>query len=154
MIVQHTQKVAAVIAMCFVLHAGQTLAAPTTTPALTPASSATTPAAAKLSTAAQNTKPEPATVIKPPTLETQFANLSRLSKTQSSRLDQLETANREALTRNQTLQLENDNLSVQVKALQSDRSAQMFIYGAVAILVGAIIGYIIASQFLRNTRRW
>ena len=148
MIAQHTQKLAAVIALFFVLHAGQTLAAPaTTTPAASPqtTSTATTPATA--------TKPEPA-VIKPPTLETQFANLSRLSKTQSSRLDQLEAANRDALTRNQALQLENDNLSVQVKALQSDRSAQMFIYGAVAILVGAIIGYIIASQFFRNTRRW
>jgi uncharacterized secreted protein with C-terminal beta-propeller domain len=142
MIVQHTQKIAAVIAMFFVLHAGQTLAAPSQT------TTATTPAAKSLTS-----KPEPA-VIKPPTLETQFANLSRISKTQSTRLDQLEIANRDALTRNQTLQLENDNLSVQVKALQSDRSAQMFIYGAVAILVGAIIGYIIASQFFRNTRRW
>ncbi|MDE2420123.1 MAG: hypothetical protein KGO49_02940 [Gammaproteobacteria bacterium] len=148
MIVQHTQKLAAVIALSFALHAGQTLAAPaTTTPTASPQVTATAP------TPATAAKPEP-TVIKPPTLETQFANLSKLSKTQSSRLDQLEAANRDALTRNQALQLENDNLSVQVKALQSDRSAQMFIYGAVAILVGAIIGYIIASQFLRNTRRW
>lgn len=138
--------------MFFALHAGQTLAAPAaTTPATSPqtTTNATTPATTSLTT-----KPTEPAVIKPPTLETQFANLSKLSKTQSSRLDQLETANRDALTRNQTLQLQNDNLSVQVKALQSDRSAQMFIYGAVAILVGAIIGYIIASQFLRNTRRW
>ncbi|HEY4714337.1 MAG TPA: hypothetical protein VIH30_08900, partial [Aquirhabdus sp.] len=93
-------------------------------------------------------------VIKPPTLETLYANLSKQSKIQTKRLDLLEIANREALTRNQTLQLENDNLSVQVKVLQSDRGAQMFIYGAVAILVGALIGYLIASNYLRRTRRW
>jgi hypothetical protein len=122
--------------MLFTLYAGQTFAAPTATVATVSA------------------KPEPAAVSKPSSLETQYANLNKLSKAQSSRLDQLEIANRNALTRNQTLQLENDNLSVQVKALQSDRSAQMFIYGAVAILVGAIIGYIIANQFFRRTRRW
>lgn len=153
MIAHPSKKIAAVIAMLFTLHVGQSIAAP-----VLPAAPATTitPAALanKPTTAPQNTKPDPAAVIKPPTLETQFANLSKLSKTQSTRLDQLEIANRDALTHNQTLQLENDNLSVQVKALQSDRSAQMFIYGAVAILVGAIIGYIIASQFLRRTRRW
>jgi hypothetical protein len=136
MIAQPTQKIAAVITMLFTLYAGQTFAAPTATVATVSA------------------KPEPAAVSKPSSLETQYANLNKLSKAQSSRLDQLEIANRNALTRNQTLQLENDNLSVQVKALQSDRSAQMFIYGAVAILVGAIIGYIIANQFFRRTRRW
>jgi hypothetical protein len=136
MIAQPTQKIAAVITMLFTLYAGQTFAAPTATVATVSA------------------KPEPAVVSKPSSLETQYANLNKLSKAQSSRLDQLEIANRNALTRNQTLQLENDNLSVQVKALQSDRSAQMFIYGAVAILVGAIIGYIIANQFFRRTRRW
>ncbi len=91
---------------------------------------------------------------KPPTLETQLANLSKQSNSQASRLNQLEIANRDALTRNQTLQLENDNLTVQVKVLQSDRGAQMFIYGAVAILIGALIGYFCASYFMRRSRRW
>jgi hypothetical protein len=136
MIVQTSHKIAAVIVMLFMLHTRSTFAAPVTPVATT------------------SVKPELAVVNKPPTIETQYANLIKMSKTQSSRLDQLETANRNALTRNQTLQLENDNLSVQVKALQSDRSAQMFIYGAVAILVGAIIGYILAGQFFRRTRRW
>jgi hypothetical protein len=153
MIAQPTQKIAAVIAMFFMLHVGLTFAAPTTTvatPTVTVTSASTTVKPMVISPS----ESEPVAVIKPPSLETQFANLSKLSKTQSSRLDQLENANRNALTTNQTLQLENDNLSVQVKALQSDRSAQMFIYGAVAILIGAIIGYIIASQFFRRTRRW
>jgi len=91
---------------------------------------------------------------KAPSLETQFANLTRQSNAQTTRLNQLETANRDALTRNQALQLENDNLTVQVKVLQSDRAAQMFIYGAVTIVVGGLLGYIIAGYVIRRNRRW
>ncbi|WP_221175087.1 hypothetical protein, partial [Staphylococcus aureus] len=54
-----------------------------------------------------------------------------LVQDQASRLKQLEHANLEALAQNQELQLKNDNLSVQVQVLQSERSAQMFLYGAV-----------------------
>ena len=139
--IRTTQKIAAVMTTLIALHIGQSVAAPANTPVATTSTTVTTVAVA-------------AAVSKPPTLETQFANLNKQSKTQTKRLDKLEIANRDALTRNQTLQLENDNLSVQVKVLQSDRGAQMFIYGAVAILVGALIGYLIASNFLRRTRRW
>lgn len=139
--IRTTQKIAAVMTTLIALHIGQSVAAPANTPVATTSTTVTTVAVA-------------AAVSKPPTLETQFANLNKQSKTQTKRLDELEIANRDALTRNQTLQLENDNLSVQVKVLQSDRGAQMFIYGAVAILVGALIGYLIASNFLRRTRRW
>ncbi len=118
----------------------------------TPASNvAATTQTTTASAVAETAKP---VAPKPPTLETQLANLSKQSTSQASRLNQLETANRDALTRNQTLQLENDNLTVQVKVLQSDRGAQMFIYGAVAILLGALIGYICASYFMRRSRRW
>ncbi len=153
-----TQKIAAVMTTLIALHIGQSFAAPAATTPVAPA--ATTQAspvkvattAAKIATPAAPAVVAP--VIKPPTLETLYANISKQNKIQTKRLDELEVANRDALTRNQTLQLENDNLSVQVKVLQSDRGAQMFIYGAVAILVGALIGYMIASNFLRRTRRW
>ena len=156
-----TQKIAAVMTTLIALHIGQSIAAPAvntpvatapttqTTTVKTATATATTPAATN-GVAPAAVKP----VIKPPTLETLYANLNKQSKIQTKRLDELEIANREALTRNQSLQLENDNLSVQVKVLQSERGAQMFIYGAVAILVGALIGYLIASNFLRRTRRW
>ncbi len=121
---------------------GVTLSAHAETAASSPA-----PTAAKAPSAA------PATP-KPPSLETQFANLTRQSNAQTTRLNQLESANRDALTRNQALQLENDNLTVQVKVLQSDRAAQMFIYGAVTIVVGGLIGYIIAGYVIRRNRRW
>jgi Na+-translocating ferredoxin:NAD+ oxidoreductase RnfD subunit len=132
--------------LLFTLYVGQSVAAPTTP------TTATTPSANQLSSTSQSAAS--AVAPKPPSLETQFTSLKKLSKTQSTRLDSLEIANHNALSQNQTLQLENDNLKVQVKALQSDRSAQMFLYGAVAILVGAIIGWIVASQFSRRTRRW
>ncbi|GAC1376582.1 MAG: hypothetical protein NVS3B3_15780 [Aquirhabdus sp.] len=151
-----TQKIAAVMTTLIALHIGQSFAAPAVNAPVAPAptTQATTvkvgTAAAPATTTATPAEP----VVKPPTLETLYANLSKQSKIQTKRLDELEVANRDALTRNQTLQLENDNLSVQVKVLQSDRGAQMFIYGAVAILVGALIGYLVASNFLRRTRRW
>ena len=157
-----TKKIAAVMTTLIALHTGQSFAAPAVNP--TPVAPApttqTTTVKVGTATAPAATTGTPAAptvvapVIKPPTLETLYANLSKQSKIQTKRLDELEIANRDALTRNQTLQLENDNLSVQVKVLQSDRGAQMFIYGAVAILVGALIGYLIASNFLRRTRRW
>ncbi len=137
--------------LLFTVHVGQSFAAQDVAPITTVETSSTTPANQLPSTARNAAS---AVVTKPLTIETQFTSLKKLSKTQSTRLDLLEIANHNALAQNQTLQLENDNLKVQVKALQSDRGAQMFIYGAVAILVGAIIGWIVASQFSRRTRRW
>lgn len=151
-----TQKIAAVLTTLIALHIGQSVAAPAVNAPVAPAT--TVKVGTATAPAATTTTPTASTVvaptIKPLTLETLYANLSKQSKIQTKRLDELEVANRDALTRNQTLQLENDNLSVQVKVLQSDRGAQMFIYGAVAILVGALIGYMIASNVLRRTRRW
>ncbi|MBC7750629.1 MAG: hypothetical protein H7Z73_02765 [Candidatus Saccharibacteria bacterium] len=152
--IQATQKIAAVMTTLIAIHIGQSFAAPAVTaPVIVPTTQTSTVNVATKT--ANQTAPVVITPpIKPATLETQFSNLNKQSKIQTKRLDELEVANRIALTRNQTLQLENDNLSVQVKVLQSDRGAQMFIYGAVAILVGALIGYVIASNFLRRTRRW
>lgn len=71
------------------------------------------------------------------------------------RIHQLEEANQNALARNQELQLMNDNLAVQVQVLQSERSAQMFLYGAATLAVGAIIGFILCNSMLgKRSRRW
>lgn len=89
-----------------------------------------------------------------PTPQQQLANLQRELQRQAIRLGQLEEANRVALTRNQALQLENDNLKVQVKVLQGERGAQMFLYGAATIAFGALIGYLFANHLNRRSRRW
>lgn len=89
-----------------------------------------------------------------PTPQQQLTTLQRELQQQAIRLGQLEEANRLALTRNQALQLENDNLKVQVKVLQSERSAQMFLYGAATLAVGALIGYLFANHLSRRSRRW
>lgn len=89
-----------------------------------------------------------------PTPQQQLTTLQRELQQQAIRLGQLEEANRVALTRNQALQLENDNLKVQVKVLQSERSAQMFLYGAATLAVGALIGYLFANHLSRRSRRW
>ncbi len=83
----------------------------------------------------------------------QDAKIKALVQDQASRLKQLEHANLEALAQNQELQLKNDNLSVQVQVLQSERSAQMFLYGAVTLAGGVLLGFFIASYIHTKRRR-
>ncbi|USA47045.1 hypothetical protein NDN11_02625 [Acinetobacter sp. C26M] len=83
----------------------------------------------------------------------QDAKVKAMIQDQASRLKQLEHANLEALSQNQELQLKNDNLTVQVQVLQSERSAQMFLYGAMTIAVGVILGFLIASYIHTKRRR-
>lgn len=83
------------------------------------------------------------------------AKVKALVKDQATRLEQLEKANLEALAQNQELQLKNDNLGVQVQVLQSERSAQMFLYGAATIAVGIFFGFLIASYiYTKRRRQW
>ena len=85
----------------------------------------------------------------------QDAKVKALVKDQESRLQQLEKANLEALAQNQELQLKNDSLGVQVQVLQSERSAQMFLYGATTLAVGVLIGFLIASYvYTKRRRQW
>lgn len=65
----------------------------------------------------------------------------------------LEQTNQQTLAENQTLQLDNDSLGVQVQVLQSERSAQMFIYGAVTFACGLIMGLVIYSFIYTRRRR-
>ncbi|WP_163121345.1 hypothetical protein [Acinetobacter portensis] len=83
------------------------------------------------------------------------AKVKTLVSDQATRLQQLEKANLDALTQNQELQLKNDNLGVQVQVLQSERSAQMFLYGATTLAVGVLLGFLIASYvYAKRRRQW
>lgn len=83
------------------------------------------------------------------------AKVKALVKDQATRLQQLEKANLEALAQNQELQLKNDSLGVQVQVLQSESSAQMFLYGAATIAVGTLLGFLIASYiYTKRRRQW
>ncbi len=85
----------------------------------------------------------------------QEAKVKALVHDQTTRLQQLEKANLDALTQNQELQLKNDNLGVQVQVLQSERSAQMFLYGATTLAVGVLLGFLIASYvYAKRRRQW
>ena len=83
------------------------------------------------------------------------AKVKALVKDQATRLQELEKANLDALAQNQELQLKNDNLGVQIEVLQSERSAQMFIYGAATIAVGIFCGFLMASYiYTKRRRQW
>jgi regulator of replication initiation timing len=75
-------------------------------------------------------------------------------KKMQQQVDQIAEAHQAAMTQNQALQLANDNLSVQVKVLQSEQSAQMFLYGAATIGVGGVLGFMLGSVMARRQRRW
>ncbi len=121
------------------------------TPAAT-AQNTTTQAAnrsASTNTTASNTTPNKALTAE------QLAKEKALIKDQNQRLQLLEKANLEALSQNQELQLQNDSLAVQVQVLQSESSAQMFLYGAATIVVGVILGFFIASYiYTKRRRQW
>lgn len=86
---------------------------------------------------------------------TQEAKIKAMVKDQATRLQQLEKANLTALSQNQELQLRNDNLGVQVQVLQSEQSAQMFLYGAATIVIGVVLGFLIASYiYTKRRRQW
>ncbi|MFW2001441.1 hypothetical protein [Acinetobacter ursingii] len=131
-----------------------------------PNAAAPTPVVATATTTA---KPAPANsaVVAAPNAETkpltaeqiakakadQDNKIKALVKDQAGRLKQLEQANLDALTQNQELQLKNDNLLVQVQVLQSERSAQMFLYGGAVMGVGVFLGFLIASYIHTKRRR-
>lgn len=121
-------------------------------------------AATATTTAATNPTP-PSTVVEPAQPLTaeqiakekllQEAKVKAMVKDQSSRLAQLEKANLDALAQNQELQLKSDNLAVQVQVLQSESSAQMFLYGAATLAVGVLLGFLIASYiYTKRRRQW
>ncbi len=128
----------------------------------TVAAVAPTAAASQFSNRAAANPAVPATQNKPLTAEQiaknkaiQEAKTKALIKDQSTRLQQLEQANLDALAQNQELQLKNDNLGVQVQVLQSERSAQMFLYGAATLAVGVLLGFLIASYvYTKRRRQW
>ncbi|OTG84047.1 hypothetical protein [Acinetobacter sp. ANC 4648] len=85
----------------------------------------------------------------------QDAKVKAMVKDQATRLQQLEKANLDALAQNQELQLKNDSLGVQVQVLQSEASAQMFLYGAATIAIGVLLGFFIASYiYTKRRRQW
>lgn len=85
----------------------------------------------------------------------QDAKVKAMVKDQATRLQQLEKANLEALSQNQELQLRTDSLGVQVQVLQSEQGAQMFLYGAATIIVGVVLGFLIASYvYTKRRRQW
>lgn len=126
-------------------------AAPTAVAPATPAKITTATPANPTATAAKPLTAEQIVKAK----QQQDAKIKAMIQDQASRLKQLEHANLEALAQNQELQLKNDNLTVQVQVLQSERSAQMFLYGAMTIAVGVILGFFIASYvYTKRRRQW
>jgi hypothetical protein len=57
------------------------------------------------------------------------------------------------LTRNQSLQLQNESLKLQLRVLQEDRSAEGIRNGALAVLAGLFVGWLLAGRRSQKTDR-
>ena len=127
-----------------------TSTAPQTTATTTPA--VANPAEKSPNSTAPLRQNQTATPL-PPTLATLQQKHKQELAIQEQRLSLLEKANQEALAKNQELQLNNDSLAGQVQVLQSERSAQMFLYGAVTFGLGTLFGIILYSVLTARRRR-
>ena len=132
-------------------------AAPTGTTAPATTVKPAAPQAAAKAVVANPNQPAPLVELTPTQIAQkkaeEDARVKALVKNQLARMQQLEKANLDALAQNQALQLKNDNLNVQVQVLQSERSAQLFMYGAATMGVGVLIGFLIASYIHTKRRR-
>lgn len=140
--------------ICSTAGAVEPAATPATPPPSAPATQAAKPAPTAPTVVKTATTNQPLTaeqLVK--NKQQQDAKIKALVQDQASRLKQLEHANLEALAQNQELQLKNDSLSVQVQVLQSERSAQMFLYGAVTLAGGVLLGFFISSYIHTKRRR-
>jgi hypothetical protein len=125
-----------------------------TTPTVKPASAATV-----IVSAAKTATPE-----NPPPPVTSNGNGNILidgSLTPAQRAQQdllanataMNRANLELQTRNQALQLQNENLGLQVKLLQQDQSADGIRNGALAVIAGVLLGWFMAGAASRRARK-
>lgn len=115
-----------------------------------PATRPQTAATAQISTASANSN---RTMTAQQYIQQQHELRQEIKKMQLQ-VEQITATHQETMAQNQALQLANDNLSVQVKVLQSEQSAQMFLYGAATIGIGGVLGFVLGSVMARRQRRW
>ena len=77
-----------------------------------------------------------------------------IAATYTPKIDALNQQNKALLTQNLTLQQRVDSLQTQVDVLIYERQGQLFLYGAVTVLVSMLIGAGIARLFWRQASRW
>lgn len=68
--------------------------------------------------------------------------------------ERIDKANRELLAKNQELQLQNENLSMQVGVIQRDKSSEGIWKGALAVIAGFLMGWYFSSSSGRRKSNW
>ena len=83
---------------------------------------------------------------------TDFSNTlaSQLQPTQ----DQLSEANQQLLSRNAQLQRDVNDLETQVNVLVNERSGHLFMYGAMTVIAGILVGIFIGWLVFAYRERW
>jgi len=77
-----------------------------------------------------------------------------IAATYTPKIDALNQQNKALLTQNLTLQQRVDSLQTQVDVLIYERQGQLFLYGAVTVLISMLIGAGLARLFWRQASRW
>jgi hypothetical protein len=66
----------------------------------------------------------------------------------------IDKANRELLAKNQELQLQNENLSMQVNVIKRDKSQEGIWKGALAVIAGFLMGWYFSGNSGRRKSSW
>lgn len=65
--------------------------------------------------------------------------------------ERIDKANRELLARNQEMQLKNENLDMQLNIIRHDKSSEGIWKGALAVIVGFLMGWFFATSSRRKS---
>lgn len=106
----------------------------------------------KVETKKVETKPVENKTVETKTTDKNKTTQITISKESYERYQTLEKNNLETVAKNQELQMQNDNLGVQVQVLESERTAQLLFYGAMILVIGAILGFMIGYFFARRQK--
>lgn len=138
--------------------------APTAAPAQKPAATTTTPAApvAPQKPAAPIAQPNTVQPPRPaiplaPAVAPAPAPLTLEQRHQQELLanaQRIDKANRELLAKNQELQLQNENLSMQVNVIKRDKSQEGIWKGALAVIAGFLMGWYFSGNSGRRRSSW
>ncbi len=100
--------------------------------------------------ATHSVAPANPTVIQP--VPTASAIEQRQQQILINNAEKIDNMNRELLTQNQSLQLANEKLTLQVELLQHDRSSEYMRDGALAIIIGLFLGWAISGNKRRHSK--
>lgn len=109
---------------------------------------------------AQSSTSTPATTsgsdtdVPPPPINPHKPDAPTLAELQGISNEALSDANTELLAKNAELQNRVDELTTQVNVLVNERSGQLFLYGALTVIISFFLGFALARLLFIRRKNW